>query len=85
MTDRIHALTVVLERDIRDDDLEGLVSAIKHLRGVGSVEQHVADLIDHSARNRVRHELQADAWRVLDLVFQRDKDLLALLDRKRKR
>jgi hypothetical protein len=57
MTDRIHALTVVLEHDMRDDDVEGLIQAIRWLRGVLSVDLHVTDISDHTARERARTEL----------------------------
>lgn len=50
MTDRFHAFTVVLDRDIREDDAEPIVAAIKMIKGVQSVEPHVVDLEDHSAR-----------------------------------
>lgn len=34
MSDRINALTVVLERDIRDDDIEPILTSIRLIRGV---------------------------------------------------
>jgi len=37
MTDRIRSLTVALTEDIRVDDLEGLINAIRRLRGVFTV------------------------------------------------
>ena len=43
MTDRFCALTVSLERDIRDDNAQGIIDAIKQLRGVLSVEGNVAN------------------------------------------
>jgi hypothetical protein len=57
MTDRIHALTVVLERDTRDDDVEALVNAIRQMRNVADVSPHVSDLSDHSARQMVKVEI----------------------------
>lgn len=59
MTDRIAYLTVVLERDNRDDDVEALAEAIRHMRGVASVENgKPVDSADYVARSR------ADvAWR----------------------
>ena len=44
MTDRYNALTVVMEKDMRDDDAEALIAAIRQLRGVLSVSGNVADL-----------------------------------------
>lgn len=37
MTDRIGYLTVILTHDFRDDDVEGVVSAIAMVRGVENV------------------------------------------------
>lgn len=47
MTDRISALTVVLETSTRDDDVETLVAAIGQLRNVLSVTPHGDDHISH--------------------------------------
>ncbi len=53
MTDRIHALTLTLDQDIRADDVEGLVTALKHMRFVADVQPHVANMEEHTARMRV--------------------------------
>lgn len=65
MTDRYNALTIVLEKDIRDDDAEALLSAIRQLRGVLSVSGNVADLGSHLAQERARRDLGEKLWRVL--------------------
>ena len=65
MTDRINALTVVLEVDTRDDDCEALIQAIRQMRNVLSVEAHVSDSTDHVAQARVRHELGEKLWKVI--------------------
>jgi hypothetical protein len=36
MSDRIRHLTVTLERDMREDDVASIVSAIEHIKGVNS-------------------------------------------------
>ena len=38
MTDRVNTLTVILEDPIRDDDVEGLMDAIRSHRGVLDVK-----------------------------------------------
>jgi hypothetical protein len=43
MTDRYNYLTVALETDIRSDDAEALIAAIRMLRGVLKVEPNVTD------------------------------------------
>lgn len=65
MTDRIHGLTVVLDKDYRDDDVEKIVEAIKMVRGVLSVSLHVTDIGDYSARERVRAELGSKILKVV--------------------
>lgn len=65
MTDRINALTVVLEEDVRVDDAEALISAIRHIRGVRSVRKHVASMEDHIALERARSDLARKLWEVL--------------------
>ncbi len=66
MTDRLNGVWVAFEKDIRDDDAEGLIDAIRHLRGVLAVEPHVASMSDYVAEERVRLE-----WRkkLADLLY----------------
>lgn len=56
MTDRYNTLTVALERDIREDDAEALLTAIRMLRGVLSVSGNVADNTSFVAEARARKE-----------------------------
>lgn len=65
MTDRYNALTVVLEKDIRSDDAEALLSAIGQLRGVLSVTGHVADITSHLAEERARNQLGQELMAVI--------------------
>lgn len=57
MTDRINALVVVLEKDIRDDDIEATRNAIMQIKGVISVGNNVADHTDFIAKSRVQQEV----------------------------
>jgi hypothetical protein len=65
MTDRFHSITVVLERDIREDDAQTVISAILALRGVISATGAVADMTSHMAEQRARNEIAAKLWDVL--------------------
>ena len=65
MTDRIHALTVVLDRDIRDDDIRPIIEAIKQIRCVIAVEPHVTDIGDYSARERAKYDIHKRLWAAL--------------------
>lgn len=65
MTDRVNRLTVVLEEDFRDDDIDQILGAIRLMRGVLAVEPHVADTADFLAQERARRDLRE---KILDLV-----------------
>jgi hypothetical protein len=65
MTDRISAVTVVLEQDIRDDDVQPLLDAIQMLKGVLSVTAHVADVSQEIARVRAQSALESKLWAAL--------------------
>jgi hypothetical protein len=64
MTDRIHALTVILTHDVREDDVEPLCDAIALLRGVLQVTTHVSDHTTVMAEARAKHELREKVWNV---------------------
>ncbi|HMG15529.1 MAG TPA: hypothetical protein VK590_08790 [Saprospiraceae bacterium] len=65
MTDRYFALSVALEKDIRDDDAESLLQAISMLRGVLKVSPLISSPENWVAEERARHELR---MKLLDLV-----------------
>jgi hypothetical protein len=65
MTDRYNSLIVVLEKDIRDDDAESTIEAIKHIKGVLRVKGNVVDTSDFVARSRVKTELLE---KILDIL-----------------
>ena len=71
MTDRIHSLTVTLERDIREDDLDQITNAIKMIKGVLSVAEHVADSASYMAEMRARAEL---GKKVMDIIYPPTKE-----------
>jgi len=50
MTDRYHSLTVILERDIRSDDAELLIDAIKCLRGILDIQTHASNVKTEMAK-----------------------------------
>ena len=66
MTDRFNSLTVVLERDVRDDDAESLISAIMRFRGVLNVTGNVVKGDAFIAESRVRAEVRKALFKALD-------------------
>ena len=70
MTDRVRILTVALDREVRVDDLEAILTAIRMIQGVEAVIPGKPDNPqDWSARMAVRSELQAKLYGVLDEAF----------------
>lgn len=57
MTDRINALTVVLERDIREDDAQPLIDAIKMMKGVISVTSNIVTPDSYVAQIRANNKV----------------------------
>lgn len=51
MTDRIRSLTIILEEDMRVDDAEAVIQAVRMVKGVSRVEEGpVLDMRDYLAR-----------------------------------
>lgn len=58
MTDRAKGCWIAFEHDIRTDDVEPLVAAIKQLRGVAAVELSIASPDDWMCRVRAGREIR---------------------------
>lgn len=72
MTDRHSGYLVVLKRDIREDDSEALLNAIRLIRGVERVQPIESDPMQQIAETRVRVELQKKLWSVLEYSPMQD-------------
>ena len=68
MTTHYNSLLVVLEQDIRDDDAEPLIAAIKQLRGVVDVKGNPASIESATAEARVRVEL---GKKLFDILYEK--------------
>jgi len=62
VTDRHSAYVVVLEHDMREDDAEQTLSALRQIRGVLSVEPIVSNLEQHIAENRATHAMRVKLY-----------------------
>jgi len=56
MTDRYSYLTVAIKKDIREDDAQPLINAIRMMKGVIGVKGHVDDRAVYAAQERLKHE-----------------------------
>lgn len=57
MTDRIKGVHVVFEKDIREDDAESIINAIRMVKGVSSVKGNVVNSSDWMNRELIRQEI----------------------------
>jgi hypothetical protein len=62
VTDRLKGCVVVFSQDFREDDVDSVLSAIRHIRGVAEVTSLIANTDDYLARARVRYELRDALW-----------------------
>lgn len=69
MTTRLKGLVVTFERDIREDDAEGIIEAIRHIRGVLAVANVPTNVDDYIIEARVRNDIER---RIFD-ALRRDK------------
>lgn len=66
MTDRISSFTVTLDHDMRVDDVEFVINAIKAIKHVRSVVPKVANIEQYLAQERARHDL---GQRILKVIW----------------
>ncbi len=66
MSDRFHSLAVVLEKDMKDEEAEGLIKAIQRLRGVQGVTPNISDFDSHMAEVRARAEL---GKKIIEVIY----------------
>ena len=66
MTDRLKGFVVTLQRDIRDDDAQPIIDAIKMIKGVLDVEPSISDIDDQMNRSVVKQELREKLWKALE-------------------
>jgi hypothetical protein len=65
MTDRLAGVIVTFKNNIREDDAEATIAAIRQIKGVLSVEPIVGNHHTHMAEQRVRQELGEKLWKVI--------------------
>jgi len=65
MTDRINGVFVTLDKDIRIDDAEHLLNAIRMVKGVADVSPNISDPNVHVARVTAKIEITNKLFEVL--------------------
>jgi len=65
MTDRHSGYLVTLDKDIRSDDAESTLNALRMVRGVISVEPVISNIEVHIAEDRAKRELLSKIYEFL--------------------
>jgi hypothetical protein len=65
MTDRHSGYLVTLDKDIREDDADHTLNALRMVRGVISVEPVVSNIEVHIAEDRARRDLLSKIYEFL--------------------
>ena len=69
MTTSYNSLTVVLEKETREEDAEYIMNAIRMIKGVMKVVPEVADRNHYIATETAKHELMQKVFK----IFQENK------------
>jgi hypothetical protein len=65
MSDHTVVLLVVLDKDYRVDDAECIMSAIRMVKGVLTVDANVSDVGTYTAYSQARMDLEKKLWSAL--------------------
>lgn len=65
MTDRVKGFTVTLDKDMREDDFESLLNAVRMIKGVAHVEPTLVTAEDHMNRQVIKSELLTKMFKLL--------------------
>ena len=65
MSDRVKGLTVVLDKDYKDEDAEQIIRAIQMIKGVESITTEIVNSDDYMNRERVKSELRDKIFHLL--------------------
>ena len=71
MSDRYNAITVVLEKDTRDDDAQDILTALKMIKGVIAAEPNIVNVDSFVSDTRARSELGTKLFEVLYSKYQK--------------
>ena len=68
MTARAKGLTVALNKDMREDDVQSVVLAIMQMRHVESVELNITNPDDYINRAHVRNEIKEKVFELYNSI-----------------
>lgn len=65
MTDRLAGVVVTFEQNIRVDDAEATIAALRQIKGVLSVQPVIGDITVTMAEERAKHEITMRVYEAL--------------------
>lgn len=71
MTDRVKGFNVTLESDVRIDDIETIMNAIKMIKGVVDVEPNIVTTDDLFNRVRIKNEYRNKLYKFINDEFEK--------------
>jgi hypothetical protein len=74
MTDRHAGYIVTLKDDIREDDADFILNAIRMIKGVVGVEPIISSAEIHLAQTRITEQTRMSLHRAVDEVFRRNSN-----------
>jgi len=77
MTDRFNAVLVTLESEVREDDADRLLNALRMVRGVLDVRGVIGDhdLSATASALKVRHDTARELWAAGDALIDRGRTI----------
>ncbi len=73
MTDRVKGFMVALDQDIRVDDVEAIVNAIRMIKHVAGVEPVISQPDHWFAMQRVEHNVKMRLFDAINAAFEPEK------------
>lgn len=70
MTDRVKGFTVTLSEDVRIDDVEAILNAVRCIKGVMHVEPSIATHEDHIAQQRLKYQMRDKFYQFIKDTFE---------------
>ena len=70
MTDHLHSLTVVFDKDMREDDAECIINAIQMIKGVQTVHLNVSGPEIHAVVLRERTRIERQIFEAIHKIIQ---------------
>lgn len=66
MTQRINGLTIILDKEYRNDDVQHIIEALKMIKGVQQVNMMPVEACCHIKVMSAEHQIKRQLYKVID-------------------